>query len=305
MRSRTELVTTQLEGSEFEEESDFEDSEEDWKPSKDDPKGKSKVSPGRIKKTTASSKNGTKKRGRKPIKKSKKKTNSGEENDTDDENFTKQMPTPAKKVKKTPKKPADNVLQTDPTASTSEVKFEPTTSSDSSSKPQPLQRKLATPLKSFPDKGGFLTLYIFKGDMKDGIYNNHELCLWRRDGSSLLQKFLRDKSIATGTPQYNSSMVYSCWEDKRADEYLEIKVKCLEQAKQVRVELVDAEELEAKSRSEYDNYVAVYGVPPVRTNSQKSGDNSNRIAEDEDEDEDDDEYDELEDGEGEEEEEEE
>lgn len=34
MRSRTELVTTQLEGSEFEDESDFEDSEEDWKPAK-------------------------------------------------------------------------------------------------------------------------------------------------------------------------------------------------------------------------------------------------------------------------------
>lgn len=34
MRSRTELVTHQLEGSDFEDESDFEDSEEDWRPAK-------------------------------------------------------------------------------------------------------------------------------------------------------------------------------------------------------------------------------------------------------------------------------
>ncbi|XP_058820263.1 uncharacterized protein LOC131682629 isoform X2 [Topomyia yanbarensis] len=297
MRSRTELVTTQLEGSEFEEESDFEDSEEDWKPAKDDP---SKVkSPGRTKKATATNKNGTKKRGRKPAKKTKKKTSSDEDNG--DEDFSEQLPTPAKQVKKTPKKPVEKVLQVNPSASTSEIKSEPTTSATASPKPQPLQRKLVTPLKSFPDKGGFLNLYIFKGDLKDGIINNQQLCLWRRDGSSLLQKYLRDKSITSDIPQFNSSMVYSCWEDKRAEEYLEVKVKCIEQTKQIRVELVDGEELEAKSRSEYDNYVAVYGVPPVRTNSQKGGDNPSVAAEDEDE-EDDDEYDDIEDNEEEEEE---
>lgn len=274
------MVTTQLEGSDFEDESDFEDSEEDWQPAKGEQKAKKIKSPGRAtkKSTTPASKNGAKKRGRKPpaaaaSRKSKKKVPSSEEDDEpevseeEEEDFDEPepAPSPAKKVKATPKKELDTGGQTSVTP-VSIVKAEPTTSV-ASSKPVPLQRKVVTPIKSFPDKFGFLNLYIFKGDLKEGIVNNPQVCLWRRDGSSLLQKYLRDKTVNADLPQYNSSMVYSCWEDKRANEYIEVKVRCIEQSKQVRVELTNVDELEAQSQTEYEKYVAEHGVPEQRNNT--------------------------------------
>lgn len=282
MRSRTEMVTTQLEGSDFDDESDFEDSEEDWQPAKGEQKAKKLKSPGRAgkKSTTPASKNGAKKRGRKPpaaaaSRKSKKKAPSSEEEDepeVSEEEVEEQdydepepVPTPAKKVKATPKKELDGGGHTSVTP-VSIIKAEPTTSA-ASPKPVPLQRKVITPIKSFPDKFGFLNLYIFKGDLKEGIVNNPQVCLWRRDGSSLLQKYLRDKTVTTDLPQYNSSMVYSCWEDKRANEYIEVKVRCIEQAKQVRVELTNVDELEVQSRAEYESYVTEHGVPEQRSNT--------------------------------------
>ncbi|XP_065078773.1 glutamic acid-rich protein [Ochlerotatus camptorhynchus] len=287
MRSRTELVTTQLEGSEFEDESDFEDSEEDWQPAKGEQKPKKVKSSGRGRKSAVTNKNGAKKRGRKPSKKSKKK--SSDEDNISDDDTSEPESTPARKPRKTPKKPADsNVSANDrPTGSPSSqpataFKPEPTTSMLSTAvtaaKPQPLQRKIVTPLKSFPDKCGYLNLFIFKGDLKDGIVNNAQVCLWRRDGSSLLQKYLRDKTVLSNVPQFNSSMVYSCWEDRRADEYLEVKVRCLEQSKQIRVELTDVDELEAKSKEEYETYVSTYGTPVPRSSKTREGNSSNDAA---------------------------
>lgn len=309
MRSRTELVTTQLEGSDFDDESDFEDSEEDWQPAKGEPKPKKVGSPGRARKSGSSSKNGSaKKRTRKPAKKPKKKASSDEdepEDDISEDEFPEpdQEPSPAKQPKKTSKKPAEIIFQSVAVPSPvtesvvkSELKFEarpePTTSA--SPKPQPLQRKIVAPVKPVTDRCGFMNLFVFKGDLKDGILNNPQVCLWRRDGSSLLQKYLRDKTVDSAIPQFNSSMVYSCWEDKRADEYLELKVRCLDQTKQIRVELTNIDELEAKSTAEYDSYVTVYGVPPVRTNT-KDGHNPNQAIEDDEDD--DEEEDDLEDGE--------
>lgn len=74
---------------------------------------------------------------------------------------------------------------------------------------------------------------------------------------------------------FSSPFQYSCWEDRRADEYLEVKVRCLEQSKQIRVELTDVDELEAKSKEDYDNYVATYGIPVPRSSKTKDGNSSN------------------------------
>lgn len=283
MRSRTELVTHQLEGSEFEDESDFEDSEEDWRPAKGDQKPKKMKAVGRGRKSAGGSKNGSVKRGRKPNKKLKKK--SSDEDPSEDGRLSEQELSPAKKSRKNTNKSVNLEDSRDGYSNTSiapqptetvVLKAEPNTSvfgtqphsvAAATPKPQPLQRKVVTPVKSFPDKCGYLNLFIFKGDLKDGIVNNHQVCLWRRDGSSLLQKYLRDKTVESEIPQFNSSMVYSCWEDKRAAEYLEVKVRCLEQSKQIRVELTDVDELEAKSKEEYENYVATYGAPEARSNS--------------------------------------
>ncbi|XP_055600509.1 nucleolin [Uranotaenia lowii] len=304
MRSRTEMVTTQLEGSDFDEESDFEASEEDWKPTKDDMKPKKVKSPTRAKKAPAAGKNGKKKPGRKPAKRTKRKESSDEEDDDDFSESEETIP-PPKARKLSVKKEPGTAPNTKVEASTSG------SSSSAVSKPEPLQRKVApTPVKSFPDKGGFLTLYLFKGDLKEGIINNHQVCLWRRDGSSLLQKYLRDKTITGDVPHYNSSMVYSCWEDKRSDEYLEVKVRCVEQAKQIRVELTNVEELEARARGEYESFVAVHGEVQPRSSAGSSGSNNKRkkganSADDEedgdddnDEDDDDEEDEDDEDGEG-------
>lgn len=321
MRSRTELVTTQLEGSEFEDESDFEDSEEDWKPAKGEKKPKKLKTTGRGRKSTGGNKNGAKKRDRKSSKKSKKK--SSDEDNISDGDTSEPEATSTKKPRKTPKKAANQSAcsNEEPAGFASSHQFsaeltqEPTTSMLSTppvaaTKPQPLQRKTVTPVKNFPDKCGYLNLFLFKGDLKDGIQNNAQVCLWRRDGSSLLQKYLRDKTIPSTVPQFNSSMVYSCWEDRRSDEYLEVKVRCLEQSKQIRVELTNVDELEAKSKEEYDNYVATYGTPVPRSSKASEGNSSNDAAgengdEDDDEECDEDDImdeagDELADGEGEE-----
>lgn len=297
MRSRTEMVTTQLEGSDFDDESDFEDSEEDWQPAKGEQKPKKVKSPGRAsKKSSPTGKNGAKKRARKPVaRKPKKKPSSDEEEPevSEAEEFSDPEPepvsSPPKKVKPSPKKvPAEEDGGHTSVTPVSIIKSEPTTSSPAS-KPVPLQRKVVTQLKSFPDKFGFLNLYIFKGDLKEGIINNPQVCLWRRDGSSLLQKYLRDKTIDTDLPQFNSSMVYSCWEDKRANEYIEVKVRCIEQSKQVRVELTNVDELEAQSQAEYEGYVAEHGVPEHRSgtagDSQEGTEDDDEVYEHDEEDE--------------------
>lgn len=105
-------------------------------------------------------------------------------------------------------------------------------------------KKGGSSAKNFPDKQGYLSLYIFRGDLVNGIRANENLCLWRRDGSSLLQKYLRDKN--NSEVQWSPSMVYSCWEDRRKDEYLEVRVLCKGDLKNSNVTIVDLEELEQK-----------------------------------------------------------
>lgn len=65
--------------------------------------------------------------------------------------------------------------------------------------------------KGFPDKDGKFDLYIFKNDLSKDFKNDPKLCMWRRDGSSLLQKYLKaqddenDKDIL-----FKASSVVSC-----------------------------------------------------------------------------------------------
>lgn len=92
-------------------------------------------------------------------------------------------------------------------------------------------------------------MYAYKGDLKNGLRANAGICLWRRDGQSLLQKYLRDKDSKGSTIHFNSSMVYSCWEDRRKDEFLEVKVKCVANAgkdatRDSKVELLDINNIE-------------------------------------------------------------
>ncbi|EDO63605.1 AGAP007955-PA, partial [Anopheles gambiae str. PEST] len=137
---------------------------------------------------------------------------------------------------------------------------------------RPIQRKVVNTASSFPDKSGYLKLFVSRADLEEGIRDNLKVCLWRRDGSSLLQKYFRDKSVDANTPQFTSSMVYSCWEDKRADEYMEVKVRCIEQTKQLRVQIIDVEATEIRAKEEYQKYMEQYGKS---SDSSQGSDRSN------------------------------
>lgn len=103
--------------------------------------------------------------------------------------------------------------------------------------------------RNFPDRQGIFSLYAYKGDLKNGLRANTNICLWRRDGQSLLQKYLRDKDSKGNAVHFNSSMVYSCWEDRRKEEFLEVKVKCIassgkDATRDSKVELLDINGIE-------------------------------------------------------------
>jgi hypothetical protein len=66
-------------------------------------------------------------------------------------------------------------------------------SESNSSMTQGGARKSTTASRAIPDKLGVMTLYLHRGDAGDcGVRNNEKLFIWRRDGSSLLQKYTRD-----------------------------------------------------------------------------------------------------------------
>lgn len=56
---------------------------------------------------------------------------------------------------------------------------------------RPLQRKSVIPKSSVPDENGVLELFLNKSDISSGVLDT-KLCLWKRDGSSLLQKYVRN-----------------------------------------------------------------------------------------------------------------
>uniref|UniRef100_A0A182MPS1 Uncharacterized protein n=1 Tax=Anopheles culicifacies TaxID=139723 RepID=A0A182MPS1_9DIPT len=310
MRSRTEMVTTTLDGSDFDEETDFEDSEEDWRPEKGDPKALKRktrdILTGAVGGKRGGRSNGSR-RGRKSAAKGR---GSGrrrkfdyddneEDNDDDDEDdeeddrfdsegsgcSTPPVPKRGRKSSTTPQRTYGRKSESKTPPSTSkgamgQMKLSPTSSGLDSSGTEhavkPIQRKVAHMSSSFPDKSGYLKLFASRADLEEGIRDNLKVCLWRRDGSSLLQKYFRDKSVDASTPQFTSSMVYSCWEDKRADEYMEVKVRCIEQSKQLRVQIIDVDATESRAKEEYQKYIEKYGKTPEdhdtdRSNGNRSG----------------------------------
>lgn len=57
---------------------------------------------------------------------------------------------------------------------------------------RPLQRKSVIPKSSVPDENGVLELFLNKSDISRNGVVDTKLCLWKRDGSSLLQKYVRN-----------------------------------------------------------------------------------------------------------------
>lgn len=216
MRNRTELVTNT--GSDYDEEAgefDADDGSDDWKP---DPEDK-KVKKGGKRKATATKTSAKKKKPRKEESESEEEEEDDEEYDDDEIGEEEEMETSTKSQGGSSKKSSNKKVSSEADA------------------------------RNFPDRQGVFSLYAYKGDLKNGLRANTNICLWRRDGQSLLQKYLRDKESSGNSVFFNSSMVYSCWEDRRKDEFLEVKVKCVantgkDSTRDSKVELLDIDGIE-------------------------------------------------------------
>uniref|UniRef100_A0A1L8DWF6 Putative histone deacetylase hdt1 n=1 Tax=Nyssomyia neivai TaxID=330878 RepID=A0A1L8DWF6_9DIPT len=200
MRNRTELKTTTVEGSDYEDEvSDADDSGEDWQPEKDGEAGAvagkkkgakvvpaKKATPAKRKAPAAKAKGGKKKA---------KKESSDEDEDDDVEDDS------------------DEEFPSDSEESGDEVK-----NGDGSKKKRPTK-------KEGGDPNGVYTLYVKKMDLKNGLNVEENLFMWKRDGSSLLQRFKQNKTGNKDDYVFTPTTVYSCWEDRRKEEYFEVKTK--------------------------------------------------------------------------------
>ncbi|XP_055300288.1 uncharacterized protein LOC129567443 [Sitodiplosis mosellana] len=96
-----------------------------------------------------------------------------------------------------------------------------------------------------PDKNGVFELNMFKNDLTKEFRNDEKLCMWRRDGASLLQKYMVviDES-SNGNIIFKASSVYSCWEEKRRHDFFQIEVKVVGDKKESKVKVLDVAEFE-------------------------------------------------------------
>ena len=110
------------------------------------------------------------------------------------------------------------------------------------------QKKIALLLqlgKYQSDKNGCVPMYLFKNDLTKQFRRNKELSIWRRHGRGLLQKYL----IVTDESQdidiiFKEMLSYSCWEEKRTRDFIEIKVQLIGDKKEGKVKVVDVPEFE-------------------------------------------------------------
>lgn len=159
---------------------------------------------------------------------------------------------------------------------------------DAASKPG---RRPGNHAKSFPDKDGKFELYLFKNDLVKDFRTDTKMCMWRRDGSSLLQKYIRvqDEDADQTDVFFTASSVvsvwsddcasliflfgrpsihlrvrvsdcpvrqYSCWEEKRKNDFFQINVQCVGEKRDGKVKVVDVPELArfaAEERTTADN----------------------------------------------------
>ncbi|CAH1707575.1 unnamed protein product [Chironomus riparius] len=89
------------------------------------------------------------------------------------------------------------------------------------------KRKVETPKpKKEPGVGHVIKLYAYKDCL--GEYNsliqNPDMPLWYRDGSCLIQKYLRQR-CNDDELFYFSTQIYSCWEEDREKEYVELEAE--------------------------------------------------------------------------------
>jgi len=266
MRNRTELVTTTLPvDSDNEEEGSIDDSEEDWQPEKKAGRGgASKVSPKNAKRKSS--------RGRPSgggsAKKSKKESDSEEDEEDEDQEDEEEE---------------DELSEYEDGDGDGDGDSDDKSTKKSQKDSTPKRGRASTNVgKNQPDKDGNMELYLFKNDLTKEFRNDPKLCMWRRDGASLLQKYLVVKNEDESPEIYfNASSVYSCWEEKRKNDFFQIKVTLVGEKKDGKVKVIDLEEFEkfaAEDRPQVD-------LTP------KGADDPNATADDDDDDDEEDQED--------------
>uniref|UniRef100_A0A1A9WEP6 Uncharacterized protein n=1 Tax=Glossina brevipalpis TaxID=37001 RepID=A0A1A9WEP6_9MUSC len=253
MRSRTELVTTTFVDSE-EDYSEDDDSEEDWRPSASNKNGrKQKQQRGA---SAAAGKRGRKRKGSSnPVtinKSSAKRKTTYEESDDEEEDeeppsdeefnsFDDEEEAAGPSHKKPPtnlppkKQFSDKNSTTTTTSATSATAMGGGGSSNSNNS--------AT-------TDNILSLLIYARDLVGDYTKNQRLCLWRKDDSNLLQKYIRVKTTSEEF-LFTSSSVYSSWDDKRVSDFLDIQVKSMD-VNNRRVKIIDVSELGKLSKQATD-----------------------------------------------------
>lgn len=154
----------------------------------------------------------------------------------------------------------------------------------SNSKTEKKSRATAALGKNQPDKDGNMELYLFKNDLTKEYCSDDKLCMWRRDGASLLQKYLVVREESNGRDLvFKASSVYSCWEEKRKNDFFQIKVTLIGDRKEGKVRIVDAAELEKfalEDRPKVD--VTPKGADSTAENNQNDDDDEGEEDEEED-----------------------
>lgn len=118
-------------------------------------------------------------------------------------------------------------------------------------KTAPKKTRAAPSGKNQPDKDGIMELYLFKNDLNKDFRADPKLCLWRRDGASLLQKYLVVNIEKDARDLFfNASSVYSCWEEKRKSDFFQIRVQLIGDKKEGKVKVVNIEEFEKYAAEE-------------------------------------------------------
>lgn len=90
-----------------------------------------------------------------------------------------------------------------------------------------------------------IDLFLMKNDLSEDFRNNEHLCMWRRDDTNLLQKYVivpvecqNDEIIMKATS------VFSCWQQMRNDDFYLIKAQCFGDEMDSKVKVIDIHSIE-------------------------------------------------------------
>lgn len=102
-------------------------------------------------------------------------------------------------------------------------------------------------------------LSIFCIFFNNFYFSDEKLCMWRRDGASLLQKYMVVTAESQGNDIiFKASSVYSCWEEKRKNDFFQIKVQLVGDKKEGKVKVVDIPEFEKYSVEDRPKVISIF-----------------------------------------------